>query len=260
MKKVLLLSLFLLNLLSIITNNSIGSLQIKAQSMGSEVTYYPCKEWDTQKMDYDWHFSTSPCDNNLPGACVTVCKYCHNSMSCDNAAYHSCPGMYNQDQPQYPYYPPSPSSTPIPTPSTGVGGGISGGAGNSGVGSHNVETKSPEQKAVDVLNKNANESSKGKCAMYVRWALEAEGVNTDGHPVSACDYGPFLLKRGFKTVPNSSSKQLGDIRVWSAFGKHLNGHIDMWNGKQWVSDFREKNEYVCTVYKEYSSYKTYRRK
>ncbi len=130
MKKVLLLSIFLLNLLSIITNNSIGSLQIKAQSMGSEVTYYPCKEWDTQKMDYDWHFSTSPCDNNLPGVCVTVCKYCHNSMSCENAAYHTCPGMYQDEhgyEPQYPQYPPQPTTptnggTPTIGGVTGCGG------------------------------------------------------------------------------------------------------------------------------------------
>lgn len=109
------------------TNNSIGSLQMKAQSMGSEVTYYPCKEWDTQKMDYDWHFSTSPCDNNLPEACVTVCKYCHNSMSCENAAYHTCPGMYQDEhgyEPQYPQYPPQPT-----TPTNGgtpTAGGVTG--------------------------------------------------------------------------------------------------------------------------------------
>ena len=53
----------------------------------------------------------------------------------------------------------------------------------------------------------------GRCAKHVRLALEAAGMNTTGHPVSAKDYGPFLRKVGFTTVaPEGYVPQLGDIR------------------------------------------------
>ncbi len=90
MKKILLLSIFLLNLLSIVTNGHVGIQQIKAQIMGSEVTLYPCNEgFDPTTGEEYWHFSTSPCNNYLDGTCVSVCRTCGMQGDCESMKYHS---------------------------------------------------------------------------------------------------------------------------------------------------------------------------
>jgi hypothetical protein len=40
----------------------------------------------------------------------------------------------------------------------------------------------------------------GKCAKYVRLALEAAGIVTTGRPSAAGNYGPFLQQKGFNPV------------------------------------------------------------
>lgn len=105
--------------------------QMLAQNMGSEVTVYPCKTFNPTTGNDDWHFSTSPCNNELPGVCVTACRYCKNSMPCDNYSWHSCPGKYNAEHsgsdnyPSYPTYPPSTGGQGSGSTSGGGGGGSS---------------------------------------------------------------------------------------------------------------------------------------
>lgn len=92
----------------------------------------------------------------------------------------------------------------------------------------------------------------GNCAKWVRMAIEAGGISTIGHPGSAYQYIEFLPKIGFKhiaTLPNkqtqtafsSSSVKIGDISVMY-HGKY--GHICMWNGSQWISDFKQNGMWV----------------
>lgn len=92
----------------------------------------------------------------------------------------------------------------------------------------------------------------GKCAAKVRQMLEAGGINTAGHPISAYKYAEFLPTIGFKHIATITGKkeQLswsahnakpGDIAVM-AHGEH--GHICMWCGQQWVSDFKQSNMWV----------------
>ena len=81
----------------------------------------------------------------------------------------------------------------------------------------------------------------GRCAKHVRLALEAAGVNTAGHPVSAKDYGPFLKKVGFTTVtPEGYVPQLGDIVVIQRTSKSADGHIEGFDGQTWISDFVQR--------------------
>lgn len=103
----------------------------------------------------------------------------------------------------------------------------------------------------------------GSCAKAVRSAIDV-GFNTDpdigspknpkcsftgknGRPVSAYQYATFLPKIGFKHIVtlsgNDNQRQWsetqalpGDIAVM-AHGKH--GHICMWTGEQWVSDYMQ---------------------
>ena len=114
-------------------------------------------------------------------------------------------------------------------------------------------------KAVLYLNKNAEPTPIKKCAKYVRLAMEAGGMDTLGRPNSACNYDKFLPKKGFTEVEITSLEdympQKGDIAVFEAFmGKsryHKHGHIQMYNGKQWVSDFKQRDFWVGSDYRTY---------
>ncbi|WP_029489619.1 hypothetical protein [Aquimarina agarivorans] len=110
------------------------------------------------------------------------------------------------------------------------------------------------------MNKRAGamDTSVGYCAKYVRLALEDGGMNTDGRPVSAKDYGPFLLKKGFKEVPDGNY-QIGDIAVIESFTNNPHGHIEMYNGENWVSDFVQRTFYPGRSYRNAKpNYKIYR--
>jgi len=75
--------------------------------------------------------------------------------------------------------------------------------------------------------------------------MEAGGMNTNGRPGDAKNYGPFLLQHGYHTVPGASyfgSEQVGDIAVFQpAPGHSQSGHIEMWDGTGWVSDFKQQH-------------------
>lgn len=94
------------------------------------------------------------------------------------------------------------------------------------------------------MRNNAEPTSTGYCARYVRFALEAGGINTSGYPGAAKDYGPFLLSKGFNTVnPHYWVPQAGDIIVFDPFetatASHPNGHIEMFDGTDYISDFKQ---------------------
>ena len=97
--------------------------------------------------------------------------------------------------------------------------------------------------AIATLNARAQDCSSGKCATFVRIALQAGGINTSDRPastVSAKNYGPYLLKKGFNLVnPNGYTPVAGDVAVFDGFSGHPNGHIEMYNGNQWISDFKQ---------------------
>ena len=106
-------------------------------------------------------------------------------------------------------------------------------------------------KAIEATQK-AGGKSQGRCAYYVRTYLEAGGLNTTGHPVAAFQYANgFLQQLGFKKIVIISGKNNqaswtktnaipGDIAVMR-HGKY--GHICLWTGRNWVSDFVQKNMY-----------------
>lgn len=92
----------------------------------------------------------------------------------------------------------------------------------------------------------------GNCANAVRIMIEKGGLSTAGRPVPAYQYVGFLPKIGFKHIATvtgkdaqaawtKSSAQPGDIAVM-AHGK--NGHICMYTGFQWISDFKQNGMWV----------------
>jgi hypothetical protein len=110
--------------------------------------------------------------------------------------------------------------------------------------------------AIKTLNKNALLKSSGYCAKYVRLSLEAGGIKTNNRPGSAKDYDSFLKKKGFYAINSRNYIPLrGDIVVMEAFmgakKNHPHGHIQMYNGTQWVSDFRQKAFWPGSDYRNY---------
>jgi len=108
--------------------------------------------------------------------------------------------------------------------------------------------------AITYLRKHAKPKSQKphECAKYVRLAIEAGGINTTGRPISAYKYKDFLPTIGFKAIGKITGKanqtnwtknnaRPGDIAVME-HGVH--GHICMYDGKNWISDFIQNNMWV----------------
>ena len=96
--------------------------------------------------------------------------------------------------------------------------------------------------AAAYLDQHAHEMSTAQCAHYVSNALRAEGL--DWHNVGdAKDFGPQLLAKGFQSVSRDGYQpQTGDVAVIQNYpGGNEAGHTAMWDGTQWVSDYKQKN-------------------
>ena len=102
------------------------------------------------------------------------------------------------------------------------------------------------------LNAHAHATSQGACGRYVRLALEAGGFERTEVFVSAYRWAGYLSSRGVPTVAfiNNCSfqPQMGDIAVFGAIQGHVHGHIQIWNGQQWVSDFRQNDFWPGSSY------------
>lgn len=122
-----------------------------------------------------------------------------------------------------------------------------------------------KKKIAEHLRRHAETSSKSKCATYVRQALEAGGAVTKGHPIDAKDYEQVLLRNGFHSIANDSAEApysplKGDIAVIQPTAKgNKSGHIEGYDGKDWISDFVQKGFWPGKSYRdERPSYVIYR--
>jgi len=105
-------------------------------------------------------------------------------------------------------------------------------------------------KAAVYVTEHAESRSHNCCALYVMKAMYAAG-----QPVPllrACDYKWYfrhVLTHQFQEVSIDRYRpQKGDIVVFPSVPNHFFGHIAMWNGKQWVSDFKQRNFIVSREY------------
>ena len=98
-------------------------------------------------------------------------------------------------------------------------------------------------KAADVATQRAAGASTGYCARRVREALEAGGYKLPANMPrsSAYMYKDILPQMGFKEISPSSQFQKGDVMVFDNNRSHPHGHIQIYNGSQWVSDFKQNN-------------------
>jgi len=125
-------------------------------------------------------------------------------------------------------------------------------------GSYDIE------KAVDHLNAHALDASIHKCATYVRQAIEAGGgvLPTNLSHKYAKEYGPVLSAMGFRKLSiEDYVPQKGDIAVFQPPSGKEEGHVQMYNGEIWASDFFQRGSdiYPGKKYREEKvSYEIYR--
>lgn len=113
--------------------------------------------------------------------------------------------------------------------------------------------------AVEHLNENAQPKSLGRCGQYTREAIEAGGV-TLTRRASAKDYGSSLLAVGFEALSMTPARhQPGDVVIVQPVPGHPHGHMAMYNGKAWVSDFVQRDIYPGQAYRKHkASFTVYR--
>ena len=99
--------------------------------------------------------------------------------------------------------------------------------------------------AVRHLVSHAHPSSTGYCAAYVANALEAGGFRF-ARQASAYMYrsNGILKGIGYREISKPGSFKKGDITVTDRNSAHPHGHMAMWSGSQWISDFAQRSEYV----------------
>ena len=115
------------------------------------------------------------------------------------------------------------------------------------------------EEAAKYATENALKKSVGLCAMYVRKAMIAGGI-----PLyqggNAWHYKYLLPIPRFEEIDKNEEKKVGDIVVFQPIGKRRFGHIAIWNGKQWVSDFKQRSIIVHSDYtKKECEYAIFRR-
>lgn len=128
--------------------------------------------------------------------------------------------------------------------------GFGGGAGGDGTYNPNAELDNgvtqKASKAADLITERALTESSGYCARFVRKGLQDAGydLKTQQH---AYQYGNgALTDAGFTSIDPSSAPKKGDVMVMpQTQGKnknHSSGHIQTYNGTQWVSDFKQNGK------------------
>lgn len=116
--------------------------------------------------------------------------------------------------------------------------------------------------AIKKISSIAHSASQGKCALHVRLALDAGGVKVRPTLGQAKLYDPALSRHGFKKSRLSQGVLInptdcriykpspGDIAVIpNVAGGRPEGHIAMYTGKEWISDFKQKDMWGGPTYR-----------
>ena len=113
------------------------------------------------------------------------------------------------------------------------------------------------------IRSHALQKSQGCCAAFVRVALEYGGALKDIYYGDAKTYIDYLPTVGYTNVASFSSSETnvpsyistkGDVAVYhhpneeTGLQQYQYGHICIFDGKNWVSDFIQKNVYVYGKY------------
>lgn len=110
--------------------------------------------------------------------------------------------------------------------------------------------------AARAASRAARGKSIGRCALYVRKALQSAGYKFTPNP-SAYQYAHGTLAgAGFTKINNNNYvPQVGDVVVFNRTSKNPHGHIQIYDGSQWVSDFRQSK---FSPYRQHNGYTVWR--
>ena len=113
-------------------------------------------------------------------------------------------------------------------------------------------------KAVDFITNHAEKKSRCSCAGYVMRGMWYGGCPIGLLPAYA--YSKTLPQMGFNEISVNGYKPMkGVISVVPSNKKHPFGHISVYNGKQWVSDFTQGGEILPSkAYKANGKYQIFR--
>ena len=99
--------------------------------------------------------------------------------------------------------------------------------------------------AVKHLIEHSHPKTLHMCAKYVADALYAGNLRFNAQP-SAYLYhtNKILFNLGFKQISRPVLPQKGDVYVQNRTKSHVHGHMAMFSGQQWISDFRQNSDQV----------------
>ncbi|MDO4441539.1 MAG: CHAP domain-containing protein [Moraxella sp.] len=105
----------------------------------------------------------------------------------------------------------------------------------------------------------AHGKSIGRCALYVRRALQSAGYEFTPNP-SAYQYAHgTLASAGFTKISNDNYQpQVGDVVVFNRTSRNPHGHIQIYDGNQWVSDYRQPKFSPYTTHNGYTVWRDMR--
>jgi len=110
---------------------------------------------------------------------------------------------------------------------------------SSGVTTSNVCKKAAN--AASYARSRAKSKSISKCAAYVADALQKAGFSFKRQGSAYMYHTNGILKGiGFKEISKQTPKK-GDIAVEEKTSSHVHGHIQIYDGSNWVSDFVQKS-------------------
>lgn len=110
--------------------------------------------------------------------------------------------------------------------------------------------------AARIASRTAHGRSVGRCALYVRKALQSAGYEFTPNP-SAYQYAQgTLANAGFTKISSDNYEpQVGDVVVFNRTSSNPHGHIQIYDGSQWVSDYRQSG---FSPYSQHNGYTVWR--
>ena len=110
--------------------------------------------------------------------------------------------------------------------------------------------------AARLASRAAHGSSQGRCALYVRKALQEAGYQFTSQASAYMYANGTLASAGFTRISSDNYvPQVGDVVVFNRTSKNPHGHIPIYDGRQWVSDFRQPN---FSPYRNHNGYSVWR--
>lgn len=140
---------------------------------------------------------------------------------------------------------------------------------------NNISKRQQLEDAADTLTSRAVTAPNGNCARAVRLALEAHGIKIGipetregANAAHARDFGDKLKEAGFIAIihgkkpakePATETLKKGDVTVIQPTSKNKAGHMAMYNGQQWISDYKQPGFWPGNAYRsEKPDYVVYR--